>query len=261
MHATEIDEPLYDTQSESSVDKAVFIIFAHGPIILSKIRKVAESLSATMFTLPPDVRTRKEQLHDCNARLDDVVSVLQNTNTTLETELRVIADNMQHWKSVVRREKSVYYALNMFNYAADRRTLISEAWMPRNDVAKVQSILENAGISGAVPTMHELHTGKEPPTFHRTNKLTEEFQIIIDSYGVAKYREVYVPRKEIWLILEILPLRVLSPFLLCLLLCSGISVNTSLSYRLTVGHGFILFLIALLLCLNERRLAHVKNDV
>jgi V-type H+-transporting ATPase subunit a len=193
MHATEIDEPLYDTQNESAVDKAVFIIFAHGPIILSKIRKVAESLSATMFTLPPDVRTRKEQLHECNARLDDVVSVLQNTNTTLQAELRVIADTMQHWKSVVRREKSIYYALNMFNYAADRRTLISEAWMPRNDVAKVQSILENAGISGAVPTMHELHTGKEPPTFHRTNKLTEEFQTIIDSYGIAKYREVYVP--------------------------------------------------------------------
>jgi V-type H+-transporting ATPase subunit a len=197
MHATEIDEPLFDIQTDSTVDKAVFIIFAHGPIILSKIRKVAESLSATIFSLPLDPRTRKEQLHECNARLDDVVSVFQNTNTTLQAELRVIAENMQHWKSVIRREKSIYYALNMFNYAADRKTLISEAWLARNDLAKVQSILENVGISGAVPTMHELHTGKEPPTFHRTNKLTEEFQTIIDSYGVAKYREVYVPRPHI----------------------------------------------------------------
>jgi V-type H+-transporting ATPase subunit a len=190
MHATEIDEPLFDVQSDSTVDKAVFIIFAHGPIILNKIRKVAESLSATIFNLPLDPRTRKDQLHECNARLDDVVSVLQNTNTTLQAELRVIAENMQHWKSVIRREKSIYYALNMFNYAADRKTLISEAWLAKNDLAKVQSILEHVGISGAVPTMHELQTGKEPPTFHRTNKLTEEFQTIIDSYGVAKYREV-----------------------------------------------------------------------
>lgn len=97
---------------------------------------------------------------------------------------------------MIRREKSIYFALNMFNYAADRKTLISEAWLARNDLAKVQSILENVGISGAVPTMHELHTPREPPTFHRTNKLTEEFQTIIDSYGVAKYREVYVPLRQ-----------------------------------------------------------------
>jgi V-type H+-transporting ATPase subunit a len=190
MHATEIDEPLFDVQTNSTVDKAVFIIFAHGPVILSKIRKVAESLSATIFSLPPEVRSRKEQLHECNARLDDVVSVLQNTNTTLHAELRIIAENMQHWYSVVRREKSIYYALNLFNYAGDRKTLIAEAWLPRNDLTKVQTILENVGISGAVPTMHELHSAKDPPTFHRTNKFTEEFQTIIDSYGVAKYREV-----------------------------------------------------------------------
>lgn len=191
MHATEIDEPLFDIQTSSTVDKAAFIIFTHGPIILSKIRKVAESLGATIFTLPKDARTRKEQLHECNARIDDVVSVLQNTNTMLHAELRLVSDNLQHWNSIVRREKSIYHALNMFSYVADRKTLISEAWLARNDLARVQSILENVGISGAVATIHELHTSKDPPTFHRTNKFTEEFQTIIDSYGIAKYREVY----------------------------------------------------------------------
>ena len=190
MHATEIDEPLLDTQTNTTVDKAVFIIFAHGPIILSKIRKVAESLSATVFNLPQDSRTRKDQMHECNARLDDVISVLQNTKTTLHTELRLVAESIQHWKSVITREKAVYYALNMFNYAADRKTLIAEAWLPKNDLIRVQSILESVGISGAMPTMQELHTPRDPPTFHRTNKFTEGFQSIIDSYGFAKYREV-----------------------------------------------------------------------
>jgi V-type H+-transporting ATPase subunit a len=191
MHATEIDEPLYDIQVDATVDKAVFIVFAHGPVILQKIRKVADSLNATLFNLPPDPRTRKDQLHECNARLDDVVSVLQNTNNTLLSELRLVAEDITHWSSVVKREKSIYHALNMFNYATDRRTLVSEAWLSRNDYGKVSSVLEHVGISGAVPTMHEIHTNKDPPTFHRTNKVTEEFQTIIDSYGVAKYREVY----------------------------------------------------------------------
>ena len=194
MHATEIDEPLLDKETNTALDKAVFIIFAHGPIILSKIRKVAESLSATIFTSPQDQRSRKEQIQECNARIDDVTSVLQNTKATLLVDLRLIAENIQHWNSVVRREKAVYYAMNMFSYAADRKTLIAEAWLARNDLVRVQSILENVGISGTVPTMHELRSRREPPTFHRTNKFTEEFQTIIDSYGVAKYREVYVPK-------------------------------------------------------------------
>lgn len=222
MHATEIDEPLFDVQANATVDKAVFIIFAHGPIILQKIRKVADSLSATLFNLPPDPRTRKEQLHDCNARLDDVVSVLQSTNNTLLAELRLVAEDIMYWNSVVRREKSIYHALNMFNYAADRRTLVSEAWLARNDHARVQGVLETVGISGAMPTMQEIHTNKDPPTFHRTNKFTEEFQTIIDSYGVAKYREVYVLLGDFRLTEEIQLLPPSSPFHSCLLLCSEI---------------------------------------
>ena len=220
MHATEIEEPLFDAQSNSTIDKTVFIIFAHGTVILSKIRKVAESLGSTIFSLPPDPRSRKEQLHECNARLDDVVSVLSNTNVTLMAELRLVADKIRDWSSVVRREKSIYHALNMFSYASDRKTLIAEVWLPRNDIGRVQSVLEGVGISGAVPTMHELHSTKEPPTFHRTNKFTEEFQTIIDSYGVAKYREVYIPSLFKSFDVEILPWRVLSLSHLCLLSCS-----------------------------------------
>jgi len=38
--------------------------------------------------------------------------------------------------------------------------------------------------------LNVIETTEAPPTFNRTNKFTRGFQNLIDSYGVATYREV-----------------------------------------------------------------------
>lgn len=38
--------------------------------------------------------------------------------------------------------------------------------------------------------VEEKKTRETPPTYFRTNKFTEIFQTIVESYGVAQYREV-----------------------------------------------------------------------
>jgi V-type H+-transporting ATPase subunit a len=77
-----------------------------------------------------------------------------------------------------------------------------------------------------------LHTTKKPPTFHRVNKLTEGFQTLIDSYGVATYQEV---NPGLFAVTTF-------PFLFAVMFGD-------------IGHGLIVLLSGILMIAFEKRLA------
>jgi V-type H+-transporting ATPase subunit a len=193
MNQSEIPEPLVDPTNNEPVNKNVFVIFAHGKEILAKIRKISESLGAEVYNVDENSDLRRDQIHEVNARLNDVQNVLQNTQQTLEAELTQISQALSAWMVLVTKEKAVYNTLNLFSYDRARRTLIAEGWCPTNDMPRIRSTLgdvtNRAGLS--VPSIiNEVRTNKTPPTYLKTNKFTEGFQTIVNAYGTATYQEV-----------------------------------------------------------------------
>lgn len=193
MNQSEIPEPLVDPATNESVNKNVFVIFAHGKEILAKIRKISESMGAETYNVDENSDLRRDQIHEVNARLNDVQNVLRNTQQTLEAELTQIAQSLSAWMILVTKEKATYQTLNLFSFDRQRRTLIAEAWCPSNDLPRIRTTLQDvtnrAGLS--VPSIiNEIRTNKTPPTYLKTNKFTEAFQTIINAYGTATYQEV-----------------------------------------------------------------------
>lgn len=193
MNQSEIPEPLIDPSNNEEVHKNVFVIFAHGKEILAKIRKISESLGAETYNVDENSDLRRDQMHEVNARLNDVQNVLRNTQQTLNAELTQISQALSAWMVLVTKEKAVYNTLNNFSYDRARRTLIAEGWAPTNDVnrirATLQEVTNRAGLS--VPSIiNEIRTNKTPPTYIKTNKFTEAFQTIVNAYGTATYQEV-----------------------------------------------------------------------
>ncbi|GAA5830204.1 hypothetical protein JCM11251_001267 [Rhodosporidiobolus azoricus] len=178
---------------EKKLRKNVFIIFAHGQDLLDKIRKIAESMGATLFSIDSSADKREDKLREVTSRIEDLNSVLYNTNQTRRAELLKIAESISAWWALVRKEKVVFSTLNLWQWDQGRKTLVAEGWVPTRDIANVQGALrrasENAGTSVSA-LLHELRTTKTPPTFHRTNKFTEGYQSIIDAYGIGSYQEV-----------------------------------------------------------------------
>ncbi|GAA5863772.1 hypothetical protein JCM1840_005761 [Sporobolomyces johnsonii] len=178
---------------EKKLRKNVFIIFAHGQDLLDKIRKIAESMGATLFAIDSAADKREEKLREVTSRLEDLHSVLYTTNQTRRAELVKLAESVSAWWALVRKEKVIFSTLNMWQWDQGRKTLVAEGWVPTRDIGNVQAALrrasENAGTSVSA-VLHELRTHATPPTFHRTNKFTEGFQAIIDAYGIGSYQEV-----------------------------------------------------------------------
>ncbi|CZR34312.1 putative vacuolar ATP synthase 98 kDa subunit [Fusarium proliferatum ET1] len=193
MNQSEIPEPLIDPTNNEAINKNVFVIFAHGKEILNKIRKISESMGADVYNVDENSDLRRDQIHEVNNRLEDVQNVLQNTQATLQAELKQISQSLSAWMVLITKEKAVYNTLNNFSYDSARRTLIAEAWVPTNDLPLIRTTLQDvtnrAGLS--VPSIiNKIQTNKTPPTYLKTNKITEGFQTIVNAYGTATYQEV-----------------------------------------------------------------------
>jgi V-type H+-transporting ATPase subunit a len=85
--------------------------------------------------------------------------------------------------------------------------------------------------------LHELHTTKTPPTYHRTNAFTGGFQAIMDSYGIATYQEV---NPGLFAVITF-------PFLFAVMFGD-------------IGHGFIIFCAALYMISVEKKWAKADLD-
>lgn len=240
LRQKDIETPLEDPNTGEEVMKSVFVIFFQGEQLKARVKKICEGFRATLYQCPETATERREMAVGIQTRIEDLNTVLSQSLDHRHRVLVSIADDMKAWQMKVRKIKAVYHVLNMFNVDVTQKYLIGECWSAERHRSSIEAALrtgtERSGSS--VPSiLNRMETTEHPPTYNCTNKFTKVFQSIVDSYGVAGYREVNPAPFTI----------VTFPFLFSLMFGDS-------------GHGVLMFMAALAMVVMETKLMQTKSD-
>ncbi|XP_037885704.1 V-type proton ATPase 116 kDa subunit a1 isoform X3 [Glossina fuscipes] len=235
-----IESHLEDPSSGDQVHKSVFIIFFQGDQLKIRVKKICEGFRATLYPCPEAPTDRREMAMGVMTRIEDLNTVLGQTEDHRRRVLVAAAKNLKNWFVKVRKIKAIYHTLNLFNLDVTQKCLIAECWVPALDIETIHLALrrgtERSG-SSVPPILNRMQTYENPPTYNRTNKFTKAFQALIDAYGVATYREMNPAPYTI----------ITFPFLFAVMFGD-------------LGHGAVMALFGLWMIRKEKGLAAQKTD-
>ncbi|XP_076021108.1 V-type proton ATPase 116 kDa subunit a 3-like [Genypterus blacodes] len=238
---SEMDERLEHPDTGEMVQWTVFLISFWGEQIGQKVKKICDCFRTQTFTYPESTAEREEILLGLKGRIDDIKSVLAQTESFLQQLLMRAVAVLPQWKVRVQKCKAVQMVLNLCS--PSDKCLIAEAWCPVGKLPELQSALREGGRksgSGVDSFYNRLPSSTPPPTLYPINSFTAGFQNIVDAYGVGSYREV---NPALFTIITF-------PFLFAVMFGD-------------VGHGLLMTLAALWMVLEEKdpKLRNNNNEI
>ncbi|XP_056655723.1 V-type proton ATPase 116 kDa subunit a 4 [Monodelphis domestica] len=240
MKYTEMDTLLEDPVTKEELKKNIFIVFYQGDQLGKKIKKICDGFRASVYPCPELAAERRDMLANVNVRLEDLNTVITQTESHRQRLLQEAAANWYSWSIKVQKMKAIYHVLNSCNIDVTQQCVIAEIWFPVADTMSIKKALqqgvERSG-SPIVPIMTTVEMKTTPPTFNRTTKFTASFQNIVDAYGVGNYREINPTPYTI----------ITFPFLFAVMFGD-------------CGHGAIMLILALWMVMNEKSLLAQKNN-
>lgn len=204
-----IPEPLRDATTGMDVMKSVFVVYYQGgrdSAMSGKISRICTSFSAGIYAWPRSETEALEQIQQADQVMEDKRSALMAYEKFLSDEsnylfkcLREGGNSLiEEWRFFCAKEKNVYATLNKFEGDV---TLRADCWFPAEEEEEIKNILIASSTSAlekphvsamlllTAASSSSYHTSSPPPTYIKENEVIQSFQLIVNTYGVPRYKE------------------------------------------------------------------------
>ena len=254
-----IPEPLRDSITGEEVLKSVFVVYHQGnstSAMSVKIAKICQSFSAAVYPWPRSEAEAIEQIAQADTMMEDKRAALMAYEKFLMDEgtylFKLVREQgnslVEEWKLFCAKEKSIYATLNMFEGDV---TLRADCWFPADQEDEVKDLLMVTGrrdsssgiatkgqVSAMLLTTDYAGRSTTPPTYIKENAILGSFQLIVDTYGVPRYKEANPALFSI----------VTFPFLF------GVMFGD-------VGHGFMLMMVGVWAIMQSGQLENARGGL
>ena len=102
---------------------------------------------ANIYPCPENPFERRELALGVMTRLEDLNVVLHQTQDHRQRVLAATSRNLRTWQIKVKKIKSIYHTMNMFNHDVARKCLIAECWAPVTELDRIQLALRKGSVS------------------------------------------------------------------------------------------------------------------
>jgi len=190
-----------DPTTGQKAEKSMFSITVVGAELPRRIRRVCEVFGASVYNVPKTKNGVMQQMTECRKKKVDMDKVLAKTTNEITKTLTLLVrdEDGKHplvsWERAVEEEIRVSEALQKF-YLVDTSErqdqvgsrIASKCWVPEDSFTELDELLRK---DSSIPTSLSRIDKKmrQPPTYFKTNMFTGTFQGIVDTYGVANYKE------------------------------------------------------------------------
>ncbi|RNE96111.1 putative vacuolar proton translocating ATPase subunit A [Trypanosoma conorhini] len=191
MQTDDIATPFYSVATNQPIHKCVFGIYFPVPRLRETIGKISEANGGTLYAYAENEEQLQGMRESLQNQVETVTHTLQQSALRQRQLLMGLSGSVYEWRRAIAVEKAVYSTMNMLRFSG--ATVVAKGWAPARSLDDIRTALQEAEyLSGAqvLTIVEEIPSKETRPTYFRTNKITSSFQGIVDSYGMARYKEV-----------------------------------------------------------------------
>jgi V-type H+-transporting ATPase subunit a len=186
LRSSEItDNPVEDARDMPVRQRSCFVMICFSEKMLQRLRRLVESVGATVYNTTNQEDTGKSSM------MVDNNATIEQTQLSKATLLTKVASTLEAKLRQVRMEKAIFSSMNLFRFSGS--TCQASLWVPKGFADEIDECLKEAMASSrleVLPVASPSPNQDSPPTYFHTNKYLSIFQGIVDSYGVARYKEL-----------------------------------------------------------------------